>query len=244
MPKVMVYGILLLLTLLLIPPALIAWRRTHLSKAPRIHFVLDMDNQPRFNTQQEAGFFRDGRTMRPVVEGTVARGALVQDERYTRGAVGDTWVTSFPSQVTVNRALLERGQERFNIYCAPCHGHAGYGDGMVHLRAMTLLVTGVNGTEWVAPKSLHETAIAEQPLGKTFNSITNGVRNMAGYASQIPTADRWAIVAYVKALQMSQNADIDALPADLRPTAADGASAANDNRAAGGEGNEMEVSGS
>ena len=218
MPKFMLYGILFLLTLLLIPPALIAWRRTHLSAKPRIHYVQDMDNQPRFNTQQATPIFNDGRTMRPIVEGTVARGMLKGDDHYERGVVDGDWATSFPTQLTIDRAMLERGQERFNIYCTPCHGYAGYGDGMVHQRAMVLLTQGVNGTEWVQPKSLHEVAIAEQPIGKTYNSITNGIRNMAGYASQIPTEDRWAIVAYVKALQLSQNADPGALPQDLRPT--------------------------
>jgi len=168
-------------------------------------------------TQQATDIFRDGRTMRPIVDGTVARGGLRDDDHFQRGVVNEQWVTTFPAQVTIDRALLERGQERFSIYCTPCHGYGGYGDGMVHQRAMVLLTQGVNGTEWVQPKSLHETAIAEQPIGKTFNSITNGIRNMAGYASQIPTEDRWAIVAYVKALQMSQNADPNALPDDLRP---------------------------
>ncbi len=217
MPKVMLYGILLLLTLLLIPPALIAWRRTQLSAKPRIHLVQDMDNQPRFKTQQATDIFRDGRTMRPIVEGTVRRGGLPEDDHFQRGVVNEQWATTFPAQLTIDRALLERGQERFNIYCTPCHGYSGYGNGIVHQRAMVLLTQGVNGTEWVQPKSLHETAIAEQPIGKTYNSITNGIRNMAGYASQIPTEDRWAIVAYVKALQMSQNADPNTLPDDLRP---------------------------
>ena len=83
----------------------------------------------------------------------------------------------------------------------------GYGEGLVHIRAMTLVETGVNGTSWVAPKNLHEDLIKDQPVGQVFNTISNGVRTMAGYASQIPTEDRWAIIAYIKALQFSQDAD-------------------------------------
>jgi len=126
------------------------------------------------------------------------------------------WATSFPPQVQVNLDLVYRGQDRFNIYCTPCHGYAGYGDGMVNERAMDLVNLGLNGTTWVQPKSVHEQLIREQPVGQTFNTITNGVRNMSGYAAQIPTEDRWAIVAYVKALQRSQTADLNDLPPDQR----------------------------
>ena len=104
-------------------------------------------------------------------------------------------------------SLLLRGQGRFNIYCSPCHGAGGFGDGLVHHRANQLVETGVNGTSWVAPKNLHEDAIKAQPVGQLFNTITNGVRTMSGYGSQITTEDRWAIVSYLKALQLSQDAD-------------------------------------
>ena len=116
--------------------------------------------------------------------------------------------------------LLERGQGRFNIYCTPCHGYAGYGDGMVNERAQLIIGNSdpaiVKGTTWVQPKSLHEQLISEQPIGQLFNTIKNGVRTMSGYGAQIPVADRWAIVAYVKALQRSQTADLNDIPSHQR----------------------------
>jgi mono/diheme cytochrome c family protein len=204
-PKPLIYAAIVLVTLALFPPAIIARTRAKNSRLPRVHLIQDMDNQPRLRAQQASPLFNDGRAMRPPVPGTVARGEL-RDEHFERGVVGHGFATTFPPQLTVNRALLERGRERFDIYCSVCHGRAGYGDGMVHQRADALMKTPTlaNGTTWVAPKSLHEAAIRDQPVGQIFNTATNGVRNMAGYAAQIPTADRWAIVAYVKALQRSQ----------------------------------------
>ena len=120
---------------------------------------------------------------------------------------------NFPARVPVTMELMQRGRERFGIYCQPCHGAAGYGDGMVNVRAMELVNLGTNGTVWVQPKSVHDDDIREQPVGRIFNSITNGVRTMPPYGPQIPVSDRWAIVAYVKALQRSQNAaDLEGTP--------------------------------
>ncbi len=230
MPKWFMASILILITLALLPFAVIARMRAINSREPRIHYIQDMDNQPKFRAQAPSWsrirddadktkeyLFVDERAMRPQVPGTVARGELNEDDHYYRGVVGEGWATTFPQQVTVDMDLLHRGHERFNIYCTPCHGYAGYGDGMVSVRAIQLVDAGTNarGTTWVAPKNMHEELIRDQPIGQTFNTITNGVRNMAGYASQIPVADRWAIVAYVKALQRSQNADAD-VPADQR----------------------------
>ncbi len=199
-----------------VPFALAAMARAVPSSRTRIHIIQDMDNQPKFRAQHANALFADGRAMRPPVAGTVARGRLEADDHYHRGIVNDAWATTFPPQVRVDLDLLYRGQGRFNIYCAPCHGYAGYGDGMVNERAMELVNLGLNGTTWVQPKSVHEQLIREQPVGQTFNTITNGVRNMSGYAAQIPTEDRWAIVAYVKALQRSQSADLNDLPPDQR----------------------------
>ena len=206
MPKSIVYIALLLITAAAVPPALIAQTRAVRSSKPRIHLIQDMDNQPRFEAQHANPLFADGRAMRPPVPGTVARGELRADDHFERGIVAGKWATTFPSQVDVSMTLMARGQERFNIYCQPCHGAAGYGDGIVNKKAMELLNLGTNGTTWVAPKSIHEQQIREQPVGQIFNSITNGVRNMPPYGPQVPVADRWAIVAYVKALQRSQNA--------------------------------------
>jgi mono/diheme cytochrome c family protein len=185
---------------------------------PRIHFIQNMDNQPKYVSQEVNALFIDGRGMRPKVEGTIARNEMIGDTHYFKGVVSDDWATSFPSQVKVDRDLLDRGQGRFNIYCSPCHGVGGFGDGVIHHRAMQLVETGMNGTSWVAPNNLHEKEIAAQPVGQIFNTITNGVRTMSGYASQIPVADRWAIISYIKALQLSQNADASTIPnADSLP---------------------------
>ncbi len=209
MPKVFITIALLLITAAAVPPALIAQARAVRSSKPRVHLIHDMDNQPRFEAQHANALFADGRAMRPPVPGTVARGELRADDHFYLGVVGGQWATAFPAKVEVTVQLMERGRERFNIYCQPCHGAAGYGDGMVNKRAMELLNLGTNGTTWVEPKSIHEQQIREQPVGQIFNSITNGVRNMPPYGPQILVADRWAIVAYVKALQRSQNASAD-----------------------------------
>ncbi|MHC4991567.1 MAG: c-type cytochrome [Planctomycetota bacterium] len=213
-PKPFIYISVILGVLLLIPPALIAWARATTSEKPRIHFVQDMDNQHKLQAQQRSELFFDGRTMRPPVAGAVGRDQLGEDAHYEQGLVGDGWATDFPAAVTVDMSLLERGQERFEIYCSICHGKSGYGDGMIHERAMRLMLTPSlsKGTTWVAPKSIHEEAIREQPVGQLFNTVTNGVRNMSGYGAQISTADRWAIVAYVKALQRSQHAEPGDVP--------------------------------
>jgi mono/diheme cytochrome c family protein len=215
-PKPFIYVGLTLLVLALVPPALIARARTRTSPLPRIHIIQDMDNQSNFKAQQSNPLFADGRAMRPIVPGTVARGELATDTAYHMGVSGGDWTTTFPAQVRVTERFMKRGQERFAIYCTPCHGDAGYGDGAVHQRAMELVNTGVNGTQWVAPKSLHDPEIRTQPVGQVYNTVTNGIRTMSGYAAQIPIDDRWAIVAYVKALQRSQHARPGDVPASER----------------------------
>ena len=121
------------------------------------------------------------------------------------------YVTQIP--VTVCMDLLRRGRERFTIYCAACHGQGGYGDGMVALRAAEMQATGANtAAGWVAPTNYHTDDMRQQPVGKIYNTITNGVRTMPAYAKQISVLDRWAIVAYVKALQRSQDAKPEDIP--------------------------------
>lgn len=107
--------------------------------------------------------------------------------------------------------LLKRGQERYGIYCAPCHGLAGYGDGIVNVRAERLQ----EGT-WTPPSSFHDAVVLGRPVGHLFNSVTNGIRSMPAYGPQIPERDRWAIVAYVRALQRSQATKVDDVPAGER----------------------------
>jgi mono/diheme cytochrome c family protein len=190
-----------------IPLALIFRARTAYSDKPRIHFIQNMDNQPKYVSQEANALFLDGRAMRPRVEGTIARSGMAGDTHLFMGVTDGDWSTEYPSSLTVDHDFLLRGQGRFNIYCSPCHGAVGKGEGLIHARANQLVETGTNGTTWVAPKNLHEEVVKEQPVGQLFNSITNGVRTMAAYGSQISTKDRWAIVAYIKALQLSQDAD-------------------------------------
>lgn len=222
MPKPLIYAALVLLIFAMIPPALIARSRAVPSDKRRIHLIQDMDNQPKFRAQQQSPIFADHRAMRPPVSGAVAKGDLNLDSHFMQGVIYGAngqpqWATSFPSSVSVDMNFMNRGKERFEIFCTPCHGFSGYGDGIVHKRAMELVSTGTNGTEWVQPKSLHDPTVRDQPLGQIFNSITHGIRTMPAYDSQIPVADRWAIVAYVEALQRSQNAKEDDVPAAERP---------------------------
>ncbi len=208
-PRWLLYAIVLLAALALVPFALIARSRATTSARPRVHLILDMAKQPKVKTQTANPLFADGRAMRPPVPGTVARGDLDGDEAYRTGRAGDGWVTAFPLQVT--EQLMRRGQERFDIYCVPCHGLAGYGDGPVAKRADALQ----EGT-WTPPSSYHTDLVRGRPVGQLFNTITNGIRNMAAYGPQIPVADRWAIVLYVRALQRSQDASVADVPPELR----------------------------
>lgn len=195
--------------LMLVPFACIARSRGVTSPAPRIHLIRDMDNQARFKSQQVNPLFADRRAMRPPAPGTVAQGSLLEDEALATGKESGVWTSTLP--VPLTPGLLSKGRERFDIYCAPCHGLAGYGDGIVARRADRLQ----EGT-WVPPTSLHTDVVRARTLGEIFNTITHGIRTMPAYGSQIPVSDRWAIVAYLKALQRSQWATLDDVPAEQR----------------------------
>jgi mono/diheme cytochrome c family protein len=207
MPRWVRSLLVVLATLALVPFAYVYRARQTHSPLPRIHLVQDMDNQGRYKSQQTNPLFADTREARPHVEGTVARGHLDDDDGLVKGLRNGVWVDAFP--VPVTQTLLNRGQERFRIYCAPCHGLAGYGDGIVAIRADRLQ----EGT-WVPPSSMHAPTVLARPVGHIFNTITNGIRTMPSYGSQIPVADRWAIVAYVRALQRSGHAKASVLTAD------------------------------
>lgn len=203
----------------MLPFAAVAWVRSAPSPNRPIHLVQDMDFQPRFNTQTVNPLFADGRSMRPQIPGVVAVGESGDDIHFSEGTVNGQWATTTPGKLPMSMALLERGQERFNIYCSVCHGYAGYGDGIVNQRAMELMANAdgpVYGTAWVQAKSMHDLTVRVQPIGQVFNTITNGIRNMPSYAAQVPPADRWAIAAYVKTLQRSQNATLQDVPPDQR----------------------------
>ena len=212
LPKTFVWVGILALSLMLVPPALILRARAVPTEQRRIHIIQNMDNQPKYVDQQENILFADQRSMRPSVPGTVSKSQMVGDTHRFLGTVDGEFVSDFPEGIVLDEALLDRGQTMFNVYCLPCHGVTGEGNGIIHERAMVLVNTGTNGTTWVQPKNIHEEAIADQPVGQIFWTITNGVRNMAGYGSQVRVDDRWAIVAWVKALQLSQNAPADMVP--------------------------------
>jgi mono/diheme cytochrome c family protein len=210
MPRWLIAIVLVLVALSWIPIALALRARTTKTTEPRIHLVQDMDNQPKVKTQSRLMLFADQRGMRPPIPGTVARGSVIDDPALELGKTEDgEWIDAIPVEMSL--ALLERGRQRFDIYCSPCHGLVGYGDGMVAKRADQLQ----EGT-WTPPSSFHTDLVRTRPDGHLFNTISNGIRTMPSYGSQIPVDDRWAIVAYVRALQRSQNATIDDVPADLR----------------------------
>jgi len=209
LPRWLLYTVAILVVLSWVPLALIMRARVTTSPLPRIHIVPDMDNQPKYKAQSRNPMFADRRAMRPPVVGAVARGMTLGNPALTSGKVGENWVEIIP--VEVDRGLLQHGRERYDVYCSPCHGLAGFGDGMVAKRADELL----EGT-WTPPTSFHTDLLRGRPAGHLFNTISNGIRNMPAYGPQIPVEDRWAIVAYVRALQRSQNATVDDVPPDIR----------------------------
>jgi hypothetical protein len=166
----------------------------------------DMANQPRVNPLAPSNFFTDGRSERPAIENTVARGSVENDALFVPKDSN-----TFPLPLT--KELLQRGQERYNIFCTPCHGIQGDGQGMVAMRGMK------------HPPSYHQERLRAEPNGYIYDVVTNGFGAMYGYSSQIPPRDRWAIVAYVRALQLSRNAPVGELPAGLKEKLMAGGSA-------------------
>jgi mono/diheme cytochrome c family protein len=164
--------------------------------------VPDLELQAKYKAQSEAPFFADGRSMRTPPAGTVARGTLKEDAGYFLGKTELGYVKN-PRPAT--RTLLERGRNRFDIYCSPCHGRTGEGKG---------IVSTYQGM--VPPATFHDERALAFEDGYIFEVISQGVRNMKGYAAQIPVDDRWAVVAYVRALQRSRNATLADVPAEHR----------------------------
>ena len=163
----------------------------------------DMQDQPKFIPLRPSGFFADGRSERPLVEGTVARGHLNDDTLLNTGKGADGKPSNeFPMPVT--KALILRGEERYNIYCAPCHDRTGSGNGMIVRRG------------YRRPPTYHSDRLRQQPNGFLYDVIANGFGAMPDYAAQIPPPDRWAIVAYIRALQLSQQASFDDVPPAAR----------------------------
>jgi len=204
-----------------IPLSLAARGRNSRAAEPRIALLQDMAIQPKLREQQTDFIFADERAMRPRVAGTVARGDVEEDDHYYRGfyqVKDDTtglpksvFYRGFPERVKLTSDLLLRGQQRFNIYCSACHGMDGSGKGPVNQRALDLQDQETYGTTWTQAANLHAPNVVGEEEGNVFNTITNGVRNMPPYGNQVPVEDRWAIVAYIRALEFSQNAPTSAL---------------------------------
>ena len=208
-PRWIVYTLAIAVVLSWMPLALIVRARAVRSDDTKLQIIQDMDNQPRCNPQAPSPIFADGRAMRTNVPGTVARGQLWDDDHFCRGRVNGDWAKDNP--VAITESFVRHGQQRFDIYCATCHGLAGAGDGPIHQRAVKL-----GEPKWVPPTSLTSQQVRERADGHIFNTITNGIRNMPAYGPQIPAEDRWAIVAYVRALQLSRDASINDVPPSER----------------------------
>lgn len=162
-----------------------------------------MYDQPKYKAFQENSFFKDNASNRPLVAGTVARGHLDLDDHLYRGKVNGKTAESFPFKVT--EEVLSRGKERFEIFCSVCHGYVGNADGMIVQRG------------YKQPPSFHIDRLRQSPPGYFFDVITNGFGTMPSYKSQInKVQDRWAIAAYIKALQLSQRASLEDVPAEYR----------------------------
>jgi hypothetical protein len=159
----------------------------------------DMQDQPKFIPLRKSDFYDDHRSSRPVIVGTVARGQLRDDTYFYTGMVGRDVGNVMPFPVT--RDVLARGQERYNIYCSPCHSELGDGNGMIVQRG------------YRRPPSYHIDRLRQAPLGHFYDVISNGFGAMPDYSAQVAPADRWAIIAYIRALQYSQNAPAGSVPA-------------------------------
>ena len=162
----------------------------------------DMQDQPKYIPLRPSDFFADGRSARPLPEGTVARGQLRADKVFYTGKKGDQFVDQLP--FPLSREVLERGRERFNIYCSPCHGRLGNGLGMIVRRGLK------------RPPSYHIDRLRQVPIGYFYDVITNGFGAMQDYSAQVAPRDRWAIASYIRVLQYSQLASINDVPPEER----------------------------
>ena len=236
-PFAMVAAVLILVAASWIPLALFARGFVSKSSQPRVHLFQGMDNQAKNKAQSTSPVFADGNAMRPPVPGTIARGELRLDDHFYRGFRTDgelrtvlvqtgpednrqttpDYYEKMPASIEVDMDFLRRGRQAYTTFCFTCHGHDGRGNGPTHIRATQLKTSG-----WVQPRNLLTTdtdgELAYGPAnytdGKMYSVIANGLNTMAAYGHMIPPEDRWAIVAYVRALQLSQHAPGNLVPAD------------------------------
>jgi mono/diheme cytochrome c family protein len=189
------------ISLLILAMLITACYRGKPSEDPPLHLNPNMDDQPRYDAQEPSQFFTDGSEMRAPVSGTVAQGQLHENVEYYYGRTADSLlVKKIP--VPASMELINRGHERFNIYCSPCHDQTGSGQGIVVKKG------------FLPPPTFHQLRLREVEDGHIYEVIRKGIRNMPAYRHQINTADRWAIVAYVRELQRNQNAQITAVLAE------------------------------
>jgi mono/diheme cytochrome c family protein len=161
-----------------------------------------MQDQPKYKPLGANGFFADGRDARPIPAGTIARDELNDTDSSHTGEANGAFLDTIPLKIDAN--VLRRGQERFNIYCSPCHGRTGDGNGMVAQRGVKI------------PANLHTDRLRSVPPGYIYQVIKNGYGAMGDYGDQVPVNDRWAIVAYIRALQLSRDATMNDVPPDQR----------------------------
>lgn len=169
--------------------------RGYTTADPPIHLNPNMDTQEKGRPYRESDFFDDGQYMRSPIAGTIARGHLKEDEHFYLGKVNNELATSFPTGVVLDEAFLKRGQIMFDRTCAACHAHVGDGGGLVGKRLL------------VKPTSLHSEYMYGLTPGHYFDVISNGIRTMQGYKHMMSPRDRWAVIAYIRSLQMSQDMD-------------------------------------
>lgn len=162
----------------------------------------DMQDQPKYKPLQVSAFFADGRSARPTPAGTIARDELDNNDLFHTGLTNGTWTDTIPARIDIS--FLHRGQERFNIFCSPCHGRIGDGNGMVARRSF-----------W-RPADLITNRVRQEPPGYIFDVVSNGFGAMPDYSDQIPPRDRWAIVAYLRALQLSRGASLADVPPEAQ----------------------------
>lgn len=172
------------------------------SLKPPLEVFPDMDRMAKYKPQSENTFFEDGMADRPPVSGTVVAGSFVEDAYLATGKMGTQWGKGFP--LAVSYEFLQRGQEKYNIYCSVCHGLSGDGNGITKKYRM------------IATPSYHNARLREMPEGEIFNTITYGRNTMGPYGAKIKMEDRWAIIAYLRTLQRSQNSDPEDVPQSNR----------------------------
>jgi len=198
---------LLALGVIIITVMVVAGKRGDISRRPPIELFPDMDRQPKLRPQAANSFFKDGLSSQPHISGTIARGTPYQDSPENTGKIPGTtnWVATIP--VPVTQTLITRGRERYNISCTPCHGEQGDGKGITTKFGMAVIADLHDATTRRLP---------QQPDGEIFNTISHGKGLMQGYAANLSISDRWAIVAYVRALQRSHLGTIEDVPAGDR----------------------------